>query len=117
MGQTIESERKSLIHMIRSGQTPVEAAQEVGRCRSWGYKWWRRYCKYGWAGLQEQSRAPKHQPNRLADEVRQAIRRIRSELEAEANLPDKLSYIGAPNIRARLKKEGIHPLPGISTIE
>ena len=117
MGQRIESERKSLIHMIRSGQAPAEAAQEVGRCRSWGYKWWRRYCKYGWAGLQEQSRAPKHQPTRLAERVRQAIQRIRSELEAEANMPDKLSYIGAPSIRARLKKEGIHPLPGISTIE
>jgi len=117
MGQTIESERKSLIHMIRSGKTPDEAVQEVGRCRSWGYKWWGRYCKYGWAGLQEQSRTPKRQPTRLAESVRQAIRRIRSELEAEANLPDKLSYIGAPSIRARLKKEGIQPLPGVSTIE
>jgi hypothetical protein len=67
--------------------------------------------------LQEQSRAPKYQPTRLAESIQQAIRRIRSELEAEANLPDKLSYIGAPSIRSRLKKEGIHPLPGISTIE
>lgn len=117
MGQTIESERKSLIHMIRSGQTPAEAAQEVGRCRSWGYKWWGRYREDGWAGLQEQSRAPKHQPTRLAESVRQAIRRIRSELEAEALQPDKLSYIGAPSIRARLKKESIQPIPGISTIE
>jgi transposase len=117
MGQTIQSERESLIHMIRSGQTPAEAAQEVGRSRSWGYKWWGRYCKDGWVGLQEQSRAPKHQPTRLAESVRQAIRRIRSELEAEAHLPDKLSYIGAPSIRARLKKEGIQPLPSISTIE
>jgi len=117
MGQRIESERKSLIHMIRSGKTPDEAAQEVGRSRSWGYKWWLRYCQYGWAGLQEQSRAPKHQPTRLAESVQQAIRRIRSELEVEANMPDKLSYIGAPSIRARLKKEGLHPLPGISTIE
>ena len=117
MGQTSESERKSLIHMIRSGKAPAEAAREVGRCRSWGYKWWGRYSKYGWAGLQEQSRAPKHQSNRLPEKVRQAIRRIRSALEAEAHLPDKLSYIGAPSIRARLKKEGIQPLPGISTIE
>jgi transposase len=117
MGQTIESERESLIHMIRSGQTPAEAAQEVGRCRSWGYKWWGRYRKDSWAGLQERSRAPKHPPTRLAENVRQVIRRLRSELEVEANLPDKLSYIGAPSIRARLKKEGIQPLPGISTIE
>lgn len=117
MDQTSESERKSLIHIIRSGKTPAEAAQEVGRCRSWGYKWWGRYCEDGWAGLQEQSRAPKHQPTRLAESVRKAIRRIRSELETEAHLPDKLSYIGAQSIRARLKREGIQPLPSISTIE
>jgi hypothetical protein len=49
--------------------------------------------------------------------VRQAICRIRSKLEAEAHLPDKLSYIGAPSIRSRLKREGVLPLPGISTIE
>jgi transposase len=117
MSQTIQIERESLIHMIRSGKTPGEAVQEIGRCRSWGYKWWRRYCKDGWTGLEEQSRAPKHQPGRLPENVRQAIRRIRSELEAEACLPNKLSYIGAPSTRARLKKAGIQPLPSISTIE
>jgi len=117
MGKATQSERESLIHMIRSGKTPEEAALGVGRCRSWGYKWWGRFCQDGWAGLQEQSRAPRQHPNQLSEKVRQAIRRIRSKLEAEACLPDKLSYIGAPSIRSRLKKEGIQPLPSISTIE
>jgi len=117
MGQANESERKSLIHMIRGGKTPAEAAQELGRCRSWAYKWWGQYGREGWGGLQERSRAPKRHPNQMPASVREAICRIRSELEAEACLPDKLSYIGAPSIRSRLKREGIRPIPGVSTIE
>jgi len=117
MGQTSESERISLIHLIRSGKTPEEAARELSRSRAWAYKWWGRYCKKGWEGLKEQSRAPKRHPNQTPEQVRAAIHRIRSELEVEARLPDKLSYIGAASIRSRLKREGVHPLPGISTIE
>jgi putative transposase len=117
MGQTSESERKSLIHMIRSGKKPEEATQELSRGRSWAYKWWRRYCIEDWAGLQERSRAPKRHPSQIATSVRQAICRIRSELEAEAYLPDKLSYIGAASIRSRMKREGIRSVPSISTIE
>ena len=112
-----ESQRHSLVHLVRSSKTPEEAAQELGKCRSWAYKWWGRYQKDGWSGLKERPRAPKHQPNRLSEAVRQAICRVRSELEAEAQIPDKLSYIGAYAIHARLRKEKIVPLPGISTIE
>ena len=117
MGQTSESERKSLIHIIRSGKSPEEAAQGLGRGRSWAYKWWERYRRAGWGGLQEQSRAPKHHPNQIAASVREVICRIRSELEAEACLPNKLSYIGAASILSRLKREGVQPNPSISTVE
>jgi transposase len=111
------SERESLVHLIRSGKKPEEAAEELGHSHSWAYKWWGRYQKGGWERLQERSRAPKRHPNQMPEEVRAAIRRVRSELEAEANQPDKLSYIGATSIRSRLKREGVRPLPGISTIE
>ena len=117
MDATRANQRKSLIHLIRSGKKPAEAAEELGCKRSWAYKWWKRYREDGWDGLQEQSRAPKRHPNQTPEYVRAAIRRIRSELEAEAEQPDTLSYIGAPSIRSRLKQEGIQPLPGISTIE
>jgi hypothetical protein len=56
-------------------------------------------------------------PNQIPEHVRAAICRIRSELEAETEQPDKLLYIGATSIRARLKQEGCQFLPGISTIE
>ena len=117
MSQTSVSERKSLIHLIRSGKKPGEAAEELGHGRAWAYKWWKRYQEEGWEGLQERSRAPKRHPNQIPEEIRAAIRCIRSELEAEAGQPDKLSYIGATSIRSRLKREGVRPLPGVSTIE
>ena len=117
MDESNASQRRSLIHLIRSGKKPEEAAAELGRSRPWAYKWWKRYRQDGWDGLEEQSRAPKRHPNQTPEPARAAIRRIRSELEAEAEQPDKLSYIGATSIRARLKRKGVQPLPGISTIE
>ena len=117
MDETSVNSRRSLIHLIRGGKKPEEAAEELERGRAWAYKWWRRYRKEGWEGLRERSRAPKRHPNQIPENFRAAICRIRSELEAEAEQPDKLSYIGATSIRARLKREGCQFLPGISTIE
>jgi hypothetical protein len=42
---------------------------------------------------------------------------MRSELEAEALLPDGLSYIGADAILGRLQSQGMISPPGVSTIE
>lgn len=88
-------DRKSLMHMLNSGKKPNEAAQELGRARTWAYKWKTRYEQAGWEGLKSQSRAPKHVPRRTPVEVRQAILHVRSELEAERENEDSLGYIGA----------------------
>ncbi|MFO7697610.1 MAG: helix-turn-helix domain-containing protein [Anaerolineae bacterium] len=110
-------ERKAAIHMLRGGQTPAETAAELGRSPAWVYKWQARFRKEGWQGLQDRSRAPRHRPNKLPEQVRSAIRQVRSELEAEADEPDKLSYIGAHAVRARLRKQRIVHVPSISSIE
>ena len=115
--QTEDTQRQALIHLVRSGKTPTEAVQELGRSRSWGYKWQERYRREGWAGLDEQSRAPHHVAHKTSEQVRQAILRVRSELEAEAQEADKLSYIGADAIRGRLQSQRMVSLPSISTIE
>jgi transposase InsO family protein len=111
------TERKAAIHLLRRGQTPAEVAVEMGRSLAWVYKWQARFREQGWQGLQDRSRAPKHCPNKLPPQVGTAIRQARSELEAEANEPDKLSYIGAYAVRARLRKRRVVPLPSISSIE
>jgi putative transposase len=115
--QTDFEDRKSLVHLLNSSKKPCEAAQELSRSRAWAYKWKNRYEQDGWVGLQSHSRAPKHVPNRTAAEVHQGILRIRSELEAEAEEKDSLGYIGADAIYGRMCRDGIAPLPGVSTIE
>ena len=60
---------------------------------------------------------PKANPGNYSPRVLQAIRQTRSELEAEAAEPGKLSYIDAQAVWARLRKKGITPLPSVSSIE
>lgn len=110
-------ERKAVIHLLRGGQTPAEAAAELGRSLAWVYKWQARFRKEGWQGLQDRSRAPRHRPSKLPQQVRSAIRQARSELEAEADELDKLSYIGAHAVRARLRRQRTVPVPSLSSIE
>jgi transposase InsO family protein len=112
-------ERKTAIHLLRSGRSPTEVAQELNRSVGWVYKWQVRHKQESWAGLQGQSQAPKRHGRRISSEVRQAIRQARSELEAEAADPKNLKYIGAPAVQARLDQDQnkVAPLPSLRTIE
>jgi len=118
MGTKVDnSERQALVHLLRSGKTPAEAAKELEHSISWVYKWRERYQCSGWDGLKEQSRVPHHVARKTSERVRQVILKTRSELEAEALQADKLSYIGANAILGRLQEQEIASLPSISTIE
>jgi len=117
MDASKDSQRQTVIHLLRSGKTPAEAAKELGRSRSWSYKWRERYRQAGWDGLKERSRAPDHIARKTSEQMRQVILQTRSELEAEALQTDQLSYIGANAILGRLQSQGLTCLPGVSTIE
>jgi hypothetical protein len=117
MVSTKYEERCQAIHLGRSGYKPLEVAQNLGRSVAWVYKWRARYEQGGWEALHDQSRAPKQPARRLNEQVRRAIRAARSELEAEAGEPGKLSYIGAHAIRSHLRQKRVEPLPSISSIE
>lgn len=117
---TIEemAKRQAFIHLVRSGLSIAEAAAAVGRSRAWGYKWDKRFvAQQDWRALADQARCPHHHPRRLPDAVYQAIRQIRSELEAEAQSSNDLGYIGATAIRAQLQARSVVPLPSVSSIE
>ena len=110
--------RNALIHLIRSGTSIAQAAKEIGKSRSWANKWWKRFREHqDWNDLESRSRMPKRQPRRLSNTIRQAIRRARSELEAEAQEKDQLGYVGGYAVQARLREWKIQPLPSISSIE
>jgi transposase InsO family protein len=110
-------ERKSAIHLLRSGKSVSETAQELRRSETWVRKWYTRYKQEGWAGLASRSTRPHHIPRATSSEVKREIRKARSELEAEASSGTGLKYIGGQAIRTRLKEAGINPLPSIPTIE
>lgn len=110
--------RKTAIHLLRSGKSPAEVAQELSRSVMWVYKWRKRFfAEHEWQALQDRSRTPHHQPQKLPTNVGAAVREARSQLEAEANEPGKLSYMGAYAVRARLRKNQVAPLPSITSIE
>lgn len=117
MGKDVKSARQSLIHLLRSGHSPEEAAPELGYSLSWVYKWKRRFEEEGWDGLESRSRAPRHRPTRISEKTRQRILKIRAELEKEAQKPNALSYIGAPAIRGRMLARRLKIIPSVSTIE
>lgn len=110
------SERERAIHLLRSGYRVSEVASALGRSTSWVRKWRQRYEAEGWAGLNSRSRAPQSCPRRVQPEIGQAVRRVRSELEAGRSDPDQLHYIGASTIQTRLRSEGIQP-PSTASIE
>lgn len=116
------AERKAAIHLLRSGFSPTEVAQRMKRSVAWVTKWRDRYKEEGWAGLEDRSHAPKSAWQAYPESVRQTIRQVRSELEAEADTGHGLRYIGSPAIQARLREkreqgEYEGSLPSTATIE
>jgi transposase len=116
------AERKAAIHLLRSGFNPTEVARRMKRSVGWVTKWRDRYKEEGWAGMKDRSRAPKKAWQAHPESVRQAIRHVRSELEAEVDAGHGLRYIGSPAIQARLREkrergEYAGSLPSTATIE
>jgi transposase len=112
-----KAQRETAIHLLRSGRTPREVAEQMGHHVSWVYKCKKRHAEEGWDGLQDRSRAPHRVANKLPERVRQAIRQARSELEAEAERKEGLGYIGSSAIQARLRAKKLASLPSTASIE
>lgn len=110
----LQNQREQAIHLLRAGLKTKDVAHQLGRSPQWVRKWSRRFQAEGLAG---QSHTPQHHGTRLPEEVRQAVRQARSELEAAAEHGTGLKYIGGIAIRTRLKALNLHPLPSVRTIE
>lgn len=111
-------QRKTAIHLLRSGHPAGEVAQSLNRSRAWLYKWKARFAEnHDFNDLKDRSRAPKRNPSKLAEATCQAIRQARSQLEAEAAEATGLTYISAQAVRARLQDQHLDPLPSRASIE
>ena len=71
-----------------------------------GYKWLGRYAAAGAAGLEDRSRRPHHSPARTAPGMEQAVLALRAQHPTW----------GARKLRVRLTRQGVQPLPAVSTI-
>lgn len=113
----IVRERETAIHLLQSGHTTQEVARKSKRSSAWVRKWKDRFKADGWAGLEGESKAPKHHGRKLSPATKRAILRTRSELEAEAARGKGLKYIGSRAVRTRLKQKRLKEVPSRSTIE
>jgi len=88
-------------------QSMAELCRQYGVSRKTGYKWLMRWLREGPAGLEDRSRTPHHQPNRVSPEKVAAILAVR----------DRYGW-GPKKLRVLLARE--HPQivwPAISTME
>ncbi len=113
----LTEQRKTAIHLRRSGLSVSETAEEVGRSISWVHKWETRYQREGWAGLSGCPRAPKHSPKRILAATRRQVCEARSELEAEAASGAGLRYVGALAVQTRLGEKGVSRIPSTASVE
>jgi transposase InsO family protein len=102
------SERIKMIGSYLGGDYAVsELAAEFGISRKTVYKWIERHEVGGWSALADQSRAPRHHPNAVAEEVQRAL------LELKAQRP----LWGAPKLRRKLELAlGAEHCPAESTV-
>lgn len=99
--------KREFISLFLKNTIPVnQLCDRFKIARQTGYKWIRRYQKYGEEGLQELSRKPKHLPNETAPELVNQIIDIR----------EKHPRWGGRKIHAVMANMNIGPIPAASTI-
>ena len=109
--------RFKAIQLHQAGIGFNDILRRVQRSCFWLTKWLRRYREHGAAGLCDQSRAPKHVPNRTRRPLVRKILALRDELVAHKTSRAAFAGIGAETIHFELHRQGKRRLPSISTIE
>ncbi len=80
--------------------------QRFGIAPATGYKWLGRYAAEGATGLEDRSRRPHRSPARTAPALEQAVLALRAQHPTW----------GARKLRVLLARQGVQPLPAVSTI-
>jgi transposase len=74
--------RKKALGLYRDGMGFMEIIRTVHRSGFWLAKWLRRYRKFGFEGLRDQRRVPRHIPNQTPESLVRKILALRDELAA-----------------------------------
>jgi len=110
-------QRKAFIAACQTGDESVaELCRQYDISRQTGYKWLQRFADEGDAGLEEKSRAPRHQYQQMLEEVAAEVlglrhqhprwgpRKLKAVLERKA---PEIEWPAASTIGALLKREGL----------
>jgi len=69
--------RRTLIERIQQGRPVAHVAAEMGISRATAYKWWARFRREGWPGLQDRSSRPRGCPHQTSRPVERRIESLR----------------------------------------
>ena len=109
--------RQKAIRLHLAGKSISFICELLERSKSWFYKWLGRYQTQGANGLKDVSRAPKISPHQTAEDIRQAILKIRDRLIKRRGPKARYRLAGAPTILLELESLGYNSLPSTRTVE
>jgi transposase len=69
--------RRTLIERIQQGRPVAHVAAEMGISRATAYKWWGRFRRLGWVGLEDRSSRPRRCPHQTQRQLERRIETLR----------------------------------------
>jgi len=106
-----EKTRQEAIKLFQSGENVSEICRQLNKSRKWFYKWRKRFTSSPlgeW--YKDESRAPKHIPNKRSQQIEQEILVVRKKLQL-----DKYAQTGAISIQYEFFNQG-KAIPAVWTI-
>ena len=102
----MREQRAEFVGLARQPKANRRAlCRHFGIAPTTGYKWLRRYAAEGAGGLQDRSRGPPRSPGRTPAVMEQAVLALRAQHPTW----------GARKLRVLLARQGVQPLPAVST--
>ena len=108
-------DRITAIRCYLEGEAPIDIYTRLGYSSAWFFKWRLRYLLYGFDGLKDLPKAPKHQAKQTSAALEQAIVHIRQSREKREREETKYAFIGADAIHKELQEFGYVP-PSVRTV-
>jgi len=108
----MNNEQKRIIALQRffRGEKPEVICKDLGKSKSWFYKWLKRFNATDETWAKEKSRTPAVQTGKIAPSLEEAVKLVR------LSLYNKSTFCGAQAIRWELEDMGVSPLPALRTI-